>query len=99
MVFSGQKFTPIASLSKEVPVLAVGGTAKRYLVPGWRLGWILIHDRKNRLAKVTVVTSRDLVLHALSRLLLWPPVNQHCYLRLIISHTLFATKYLRFAVL
>ena len=96
MVFSGQKFTPIASLSKEVPVLAVGGTAKRYLVPGWRLGWILIHDRKNRLAKVTVVTSRDLVLHAL----LSPPVKSvNFHSRLILFRTLFATKHLRFAVL
>lgn len=28
----------------QVPILTVGGLAKRYLVPGWRLGWILVHD-------------------------------------------------------
>mmetsp|Transcript_19290 Transcript_19290/g.31574 ORF Transcript_19290/g.31574 Transcript_19290/m.31574 type:complete len:454 (-) Transcript_19290:210-1571(-) len=44
MVFSGGSFVPLASLSDSVPILTVGGLAKRYLVPGWRLGWILLHD-------------------------------------------------------
>ena len=34
-----------ATLSKNVPILACGGISKKYMVPGWRLGWILIHDR------------------------------------------------------
>lgn len=37
----------MAPLSSEVPILSCGGLAKRWLVPGWRLGWILIHDRNN----------------------------------------------------
>ncbi|XP_033625481.1 tyrosine aminotransferase-like [Asterias rubens] len=44
MVFPGQDFHPLSSIAKNVPVLTCGGLAKRYLVPGWRLGWILIHD-------------------------------------------------------
>lgn len=40
MVFEGQRFVPLASLSKRVPVISVGGTAKRFMVPGWRLGWV-----------------------------------------------------------
>ncbi|XP_022097594.1 tyrosine aminotransferase-like isoform X1 [Acanthaster planci] len=44
MVFPGHSFHPVASVAKSVPVLTCGGLAKRYLVPGWRLGWILIHD-------------------------------------------------------
>ncbi|KAK1163456.1 tyrosine aminotransferase [Acipenser oxyrinchus oxyrinchus] len=47
MVFSGCKYTSVASLSTDVPILSCGGLAKRWLVPGWRMGWILIHDRKN----------------------------------------------------
>lgn len=47
MMFSGCAFHSLASLSSDVPVLACGGLAKRWLVPGWRLGWILIHDRNN----------------------------------------------------
>lgn len=35
----------MASLSSDVPILSCGGLAKRWLVPGWRMGWILIHDR------------------------------------------------------
>lgn len=52
MVFRGQVFTPIADVSPEVPVIAVGGLAKQYVVPGWRIGWILFHDRKGRLKAV-----------------------------------------------
>lgn len=25
-------------------MLTCGGLAKRFLVPGWRLGWVLVHD-------------------------------------------------------
>ncbi|XP_043937416.1 tyrosine aminotransferase [Protopterus annectens] len=47
MVFQGNKFYSMAPLSSSVPILSCGGLAKRWLVPGWRLGWILIHDRNN----------------------------------------------------
>ena len=47
-VFSGagKTYVPMASLTTTVPVLSCGGLTKRYLVPGWRLGWITIHDRQ-----------------------------------------------------
>lgn len=47
MVFSGRKFTSIAAMSKDVPVLSVGGLSKQFVVPGWRTGWLLVHDRNN----------------------------------------------------
>lgn len=50
-VFSGHKFTPISSVSKDVPVLTCSGLTKRFLVPGWRMGWVVIHDRNNVLGK------------------------------------------------
>ncbi len=50
-VFPGRRFVPIASLTTTVPVLCCGGLTKRFLVPGWRLGWITIHDRNNILGK------------------------------------------------
>jgi tyrosine aminotransferase len=43
----GPDYHPIASLTDTVPVLSCGGLTKRYLVPGWRLGWITVHDRAN----------------------------------------------------
>ncbi|RWS26003.1 Tyrosine aminotransferase-like protein [Leptotrombidium deliense] len=48
MVFSGHQFIPIASLTTEVPVLVCRGTTKRFLIPGYRLGWIQVHDRHSR---------------------------------------------------
>ncbi|XP_076204955.1 tyrosine aminotransferase isoform X2 [Aptenodytes patagonicus] len=47
MVFADCKYEPIATLSTNVPILSCGGLAKRWLVPGWRMGWILIHDRRD----------------------------------------------------
>ena len=43
--FRGQEFVSPATLSKNVPMLVCGGVGKKFMVPGWRLGWILIHDR------------------------------------------------------
>ena len=48
MVFAGIQFTSFRKASHSVPVLVVGGLAKRWLVPGWRVGWIIIHDRLNQ---------------------------------------------------
>uniref|UniRef100_A0A672ZSV6 Tyrosine aminotransferase n=1 Tax=Sphaeramia orbicularis TaxID=375764 RepID=A0A672ZSV6_9TELE len=47
LVFPGCTSPSMASLSSSVPILSCGGLAKRWLVPGWRMGWILIHDRNN----------------------------------------------------
>ncbi|TNN42472.1 Tyrosine aminotransferase [Liparis tanakae] len=44
-VFPGCSCPSMASLSRDVPVLSCSGLAKRWLVPGWRMGWILVHDR------------------------------------------------------
>jgi len=51
-VFAGQTYHSMASLSDDVPILACGGLTKRYLVPGWRLGWIVINDRHGAFAQV-----------------------------------------------
>ncbi|KAK2708732.1 tyrosine aminotransferase-like [Artemia franciscana] len=46
-VFPGQTYYPLASLSEKVPILSCSGLTKRFLVPGWRMGWIVINDRQN----------------------------------------------------
>lgn len=43
--FGERPFYSMGPLSKTVPVLTVGGIAKRFLVPGWRLGWVVIYDK------------------------------------------------------
>jgi len=50
-VFPGKVYAPIASLTTTVPVLSCGGLTKRFLVPGWRLGWIVVYDRNNVFAE------------------------------------------------
>lgn len=50
-VFSGETFCPMASLTTTVPILACCAISKRFLVPGWRLGWIQIHDRNGLFEK------------------------------------------------
>lgn len=51
-VFPDHPFIPMASLTTEVPILTCGGLTKRFLVPGWRMGWIMIHDRHNGFQEV-----------------------------------------------
>ncbi|XP_015283701.1 PREDICTED: tyrosine aminotransferase [Gekko japonicus] len=51
MVFEDCKYEALANVSPNVPVLSCGGLAKRWLVPGWRMGWILIHDRRDIFGK------------------------------------------------
>jgi len=41
----GAQFHPLATLSPHVPIISCDGIGKRYLVPGWRLGWLIVHDR------------------------------------------------------
>lgn len=51
-VFPGNEFHSISSLSKNVPILTCSGLSKRFLVPGIRMGWIIVHDRNGALEEV-----------------------------------------------
>lgn len=46
LVFPGNSFQSTAMLNSRVPLLICGGLAKRFLAPGWRLGWIAICDKQ-----------------------------------------------------
>ncbi|XP_039273937.1 tyrosine aminotransferase-like [Styela clava] len=65
MVFRPLEFTSCAALSDDVPILTCGGISKIFLVPGWRLGWVVMHDRNNVLGQkirnaLTCLTQRIL---------------------------------------
>jgi tyrosine aminotransferase len=45
MNWTGHPFTPLYRLPSEVPIVTIGGLAKRWLVPGWRVGWVVLHER------------------------------------------------------
>jgi tyrosine aminotransferase len=70
MVFSGQMFHSMQALSqvseldfeflllpfeKDVPLLVCGGIAKRFMVPGWRVGWVVVCDRNDQFRKGKIV--------------------------------------------
>lgn len=59
-VFPNVEYCAVSSLSTNVPVLSCGGLTKRFLVPGWRLGWIVVHDRNDVLRDVRKVM-RDFI--------------------------------------
>jgi len=44
LVFSGHEFHSLAKITSRVPIVHVGGIAKEFLVPGFRVGWIVSHD-------------------------------------------------------
>lgn len=50
MTFNGRDFFSFGQLSERVPIISVGGIAKQFLVPGYRLGWIALYDRCSRLS-------------------------------------------------
>lgn len=55
-VFDGYEFHSVASLSEKVPVLSCGGLSKNLMIPGWRIGWILIHDRNGAFQQEVGIT-------------------------------------------
>uniref|UniRef100_A0A0G4GAC4 Tyrosine aminotransferase n=1 Tax=Chromera velia CCMP2878 TaxID=1169474 RepID=A0A0G4GAC4_9ALVE len=52
MGFPGVSFHSASSLSENVPILSVGGLAKQFMIPGWRVGWVIVHDRQNTMGGV-----------------------------------------------
>ena len=54
MVFYPERveFQSLTSLKPKVPIITCDGIGKRYLLPGWRLGWLIVHNRFNALIDV-----------------------------------------------
>ena len=65
----------VASLSKKTPVITLNGISKGYFAPGWRIGYIAIHDPKNKLEYV-----RDGIEKLLRGRLSAPTPAQHGFL-------------------
>ena len=49
--FSGRQVS-VASRSSDVPVFSLNGVSKVYYAPGWRIGYLAIHDPTNVMADV-----------------------------------------------
>ena len=50
-VFPGEKFYYMSELSSTVPILSCNSLSKRFILPGWRFGWVAIHDPMNYLGR------------------------------------------------
>ncbi|KAF5480047.1 hypothetical protein F2P56_000822 [Juglans regia] len=55
--FGSKPFVPMGEFGSIVPVITVGSISKRWIVPGWRLGWIVTNDPHGILKKCGVVDS------------------------------------------
>ncbi|XWS52107.1 hypothetical protein CRYUN_Cryun11dG0038700 [Craigia yunnanensis] len=44
LVFGDNPFVPMGVFGSIVPVLTLGSLSKRWIVPGWRLGWFVTSD-------------------------------------------------------
>ena len=43
-VFGSNPFVPMGKFSSIVPVMTLGSISKGWSVPGWRTGWVALHD-------------------------------------------------------
>ncbi|CAM0913557.1 unnamed protein product [Alopecurus aequalis] len=54
LAFGDKPFIPMGAFAKTAPVITLGSISKRWLVPGWRLGWIAICDPNGILKEAKV---------------------------------------------
>lgn len=57
LTFGNTSFVPMGVFGKTVPVITLGSISKRWLVPGWRLGWLVTNDPNGFLRESKIVES------------------------------------------
>lgn len=57
LTFGSTPFVPMGVFGSIAPVLSLGSISKRWIVPGWRLGWLVVSDPNGILKKSGVVDS------------------------------------------
>lgn len=66
LCFGSKPFVPIGAFGSIAPVLTIGTISKRWIVPGWRLGWIALTDCTGILHKSGVSLSLSFSPHFLA---------------------------------
>jgi tyrosine aminotransferase len=54
MSFGKPPYIACAEVTSKVPILSVCAMSKRWLAPGWRLGWVTLHDADDAFKKAGV---------------------------------------------
>ncbi|KAM7255971.1 hypothetical protein ACFE04_011712 [Oxalis oulophora] len=57
LVFGDTPFTPMGVFSLTVPIITLGSISKRWIVPGWRIGWLITNDHHAILKDTGIVDS------------------------------------------
>ncbi|KAI9178625.1 hypothetical protein LWI28_028802 [Acer negundo] len=57
LTFGSTPFVPMGVFGSIVPVVTLGSISKRWMVPGWRLGWLVTSDPNGILQKSGIVES------------------------------------------
>ncbi|KMT11372.1 hypothetical protein BVRB_5g107030 [Beta vulgaris subsp. vulgaris] len=57
LTFGSNPFVPMGVFGNIVPVITLGSLSKRWIVPGWRLGWLVTNDTHGILQKYGVMES------------------------------------------
>ncbi|OVA11520.1 Aminotransferase [Macleaya cordata] len=55
LTFGSNPFVPMGVFGSIVPVLTLGSISKRWIVPGWRIGWLVTSDPNGILKETKVV--------------------------------------------
>ncbi|KAK9269750.1 hypothetical protein L1049_001528 [Liquidambar formosana] len=55
LAFGANPFVPMGVFGSIVPVLTLGSLSKRWIVPGWRLGWFVTSDPRGTFKQPKVV--------------------------------------------
>ncbi|XP_009610449.1 probable aminotransferase TAT2 [Nicotiana tomentosiformis] len=57
LTFGSKPFVPMGIFGSIAPVITLGSISKRWIVPGWRLGWLVTNDPNGILKEYGVIDS------------------------------------------
>lgn len=66
LAFGSTAYVPMGVFASIVPVFTLGSISKRWIAPGWRLGWLVTSDPNGILRNSGVVDSIKGCLNAVS---------------------------------
>ncbi|XP_054813931.1 probable aminotransferase TAT2 isoform X2 [Prosopis cineraria] len=55
LAFGASPFVPMGVFGSDVPIITLGSLSKRWIVPGWRIGWLVTNDPCGTFRKPKVV--------------------------------------------